>query len=240
MNFKLNDIKPLIEEALKEKPTGDDWLDARYAEQAPLINHSNPYYKLFYLLAQKLQPQVVVELGGWQGTGAAHFAAGAPEATVITIDHHSDPGDEQINVPRMLDVVNHYPNVNYIRGWTTPGYVEEYDKGIDGWPEVRRILGDDKIDILFIDSWHEGRYFKRDWDYYSPLLANPALVICDDVFDNHIFIDMIKTFEELPGEKFTNGQVHPGIPMGFIKYEVKPTATARKPRKTRRTTKKTA
>ena len=249
MNFKLNDINPLIEQALEENPTGDDWLDARYDEQAPLINHSNPYYKLFYLLAQKLQPQTVVELGGWQGTGAAHFAAGAPEATVVTIDHHADPGNEADRA-KMLEATQQYPNIKYLRGWTTPGYAEEYPKvASDGFEPMSVFpivadqilsLGKYKIDILYIDSWHEGKYFKRDWDYYSPLLANPALVICDDVFDNHIFIDMIKTFEALPGDKFTNGQVHPGIPMGFIKYEVKPTATARKPRKTRRTTKKTA
>jgi len=101
-------------------------------------------------------------------------------------------------------------------------------------------LGDDKIDILFIDSWHEGRYFKRDWDHYSPLLANPALVICDDVFDNHIFVDMIATFEALPGEKLINAGVHHGVPMGFIKYAPKRTTTARKPRKKRTTAKKIA
>lgn len=216
--FNLDDIKKLIDEALKEEPTGDSWLDMRYDEQTVLVNHTQPYYRLFYLLAQTFKPGVVVELGGWQGTAAAHFAAGNPEATVITIDHHKDPGDE-LNQIRMRGVTVRYPNVKYLQGWTTPGYEEEYHKGaVSVFEEVKTILGQNKIDILFIDSWHEGRYFKRDWDYYSPLLSSPALVICDDVFDNNVFIDMIATFEALPGDKFTNAQVHPGIPMGFIKY----------------------
>lgn len=250
MRFTLKRIEGLTEQALKEEPTGDDWLDARYNEQIHLVNHTQPYYKLFYLIAKTLKPKVVVELGGWQGTSAAHFAAGYPEATVITIDHHKDPGDD-LNQIKMKDVARQYSNVTYLQGWTTPGYEEEYPKGARSvFEDVKEILGKNKVDILFIDSWHEGRYFKRDWDYYNPLLANPALVICDDVFNNHIFIDMISTFEALPGEKFTNAQVHPGIPMGFIMYglptdrsadTVKPkTASKRKTRTTKATGKRTA
>ncbi len=237
MKFELADIKKLVTRALREEPTGDVWLDNRYNEQRATINHTNPYYRLFYLIAQQLKPNVVVELGGWQGTAAAHFAAGHPEAMVITIDHHSDPGDD-LNRAKMLGVVDRYPNVNYVQGWTSPGFVEEYHKGQEGWPDVKKLLGRKKIDILFIDSWHEGRYFKRDYDQYSPLLANPALVICDDILDTPLFLDMVAFWDSLPGEKFLNDEVHPGIPMGFIKNEVKRPAKARKPRQKRTTTKK--
>jgi len=240
MRFTLKRIEKLIEQTLKEEPTGDDWLDARYDEQTKLLHHSNPYYRLFYLIAQELKPKTVVELGGWQGTAAAHFASGRPEATVISIDHHKDPGDA-FNRMKMLDVVNRY-GVKYLQGWTTPGYAEEYpEKGaVSVFEDAKQIIGSDGIDILFIDSWHEGRYFKRDWDHYSPLLNSPALVICDDVFDNHIFVDQIATFEALPGEKFINDAIHNGVPMGFIKYGVKRTTKARKPRKKRTTTEKAA
>lgn len=234
MNFELKQIESLIKSGFEA--TGDTWLDVRYEEQMDIIGHINTYYRLFYRLAQELKPSVIVELGGWQGTAAAHFAAGAPEAMVISIDHHSDPGDE-FNRIKMMEVVSRY-GVNYIQGWTTPGYVEEYQKGADGWPKVQALLDKKKIDILFIDSWHEGRYFKKDWEYYSPLLADPALVIVDDIFDNDIFVDMVKTWESLPGEKITSTEVHYGIPMGFLKY-----GTIAKPRTTRKkrtTSKRTA
>lgn len=227
MRFTLKQIEELIKEALKEEPTGDAWLDTRYEEQIENSRHTQPYYRLFYLIAQELKPQVVVELGGWQGTAAAHFAAGAPEAMVISIDHHSDPGDD-FNRMKMMDIVRRY-GVDYVQGWTTPGYVEEYHKGAEGWPQVQELLGKQKIDILFIDSWHEGRYFKKDWEYYSPLLALPSLIICDDIFDADHFVDMVKTWESLPGEKFLDDKVHWGIPMGFLKYGAT-RKIARKPR----------
>jgi hypothetical protein len=94
-----------------------------------------------------------VELGGWQGTAAAHFAAGWPEGIVVSIDHHGDPGDEE-NKARMLEVAQHYVNMFYFQGWT-------WDKV----PEVRA-LGK-KIDILFIDSWHQYEYAMRDWNDYK-------------------------------------------------------------------------
>lgn len=245
-NFTLTRIKRVIEASLEERPTGDDWLDTRYDKQIITQGHTQPYYKTFFYLAQELKPKFVAILGGFQGTDAAHFAAGAPEATVVTIDHHADPGNEKDRA-KMLEAVQQYPNIKYLRGWTTPGYAEEYPKqASDGFvpgsvfDNVKQILGDNKIDILVIDSWHEGKYFKRDWEYYSPLLASPALVICDDIFNAGHFVDMVETFESLPGEKLINTGVHSGIPMGFIKYEVKRTTTARKPRKKRTTTRKTA
>lgn len=217
-DFKLADIKPLIDQALKEVPTGNQFLDDRYVQQFSIVGHTNPYYKLFYLIAQKLQPARTVELGGWRGTGAAHFAGGYPQGMVVTIDHHSDPGDD-INQQEMFKVVREFPNVNYVQGWTAPGYAEEYHKGVDGWPKVKSILGNNKIDILFIDSWHEYRYLKRDWEQYYPLLADPALVIIDDIGNQPpTIIDIDKFWAEVTetAEGFMDSRPHPGVPMGFV------------------------
>lgn len=221
-NFSLQRIEAMIKAALKERPTGDDWLDARYAEQAgPPVFHTQPYYKLFYYIAQEFKPEFVAILGGYQGTDAAHFAAGAPEATVITIDHHADPGTEADRA-KMLEATQQYPNIKYLRGWTTPGYSEEYYKRASDGFEPESVfaivadqilqLGKHKLNILFVDSWHENRYFGRDLEYYIPLLASHALIICDDVDT------VTDTYLKLPGEKFLNTEVHPGIPMGFIEY----------------------
>lgn len=236
MEFTLKDIERLIKEALKEEPTNDRFLDNRYNDQIAIVNHTQPYYRLFRLIAQEFKPGLVVELGGWQGTAAAHFAAGAPEAQVFTVDHHSDPGDDH-NKAKMLEVTNTYQNVTYFQGWTSPGFVEEYHKGRDAYEDIKRAIGSNKIDILFIDSWHEGRYLKRDWDHYKDFLANEALVIVDDVFDSELFVDIISTFEDIPGERIVNAQVHPGVPMGFIRQVIEP---APKPKRAtrKRTTRK--
>ena len=204
-NFTISDISRLADYSLLEHPTGNTWLDARYQEQVSIVGHTQPYYRLFYQLAQILKPDFVVELGSWQATAAAHFALGNPEATVITIDIHKDDKDAQ---RRAIEAADYIPNLTYINSWT-------WDALNITW--VMEFFNK-KIDILFIDAWHDYEYVKREWDLYSPLLSSPALVICDDITTAHNFDGMIKFWEELPGEKFLSHDVHRPIPMGFLRY----------------------
>lgn len=205
-NFSLSDIQALIEQSLKEQPTGDSWLDARYDEQVGIIGHTNPYYRLFYLIAQTLKPELVVELGAWRGDASAHFAVGNPKGDVVTIDIHKD--NDVAGLARLNEAVERLPNLTYINAWS--------------WDAIGTVKAlDKKIDVLFIDAWHDYQYAKLEWDLYSPLLASPALVICDDITAAFNFDGMLKFWDELPGEKFLNNEVHRGaVPMGFLKHEV--------------------
>lgn len=201
-NFDLNVIKFLIEQSLKEEPTGDDWLDSRYNEQVHWIGHTNPYYKTFYLIAKELKPELVVELGSWQATAAAHFAAGNPEGQVVTIDIHREDRNAQM---RTIEAAGHYSNLTYLNRWSWDA--------IDFFKNLNQ-----PINILFIDAWHDYQYAKKEWDLYSKLLSNPALVICDDITTAYNFEGMVKFWEEMPEPKFLDSRIHPGIPLGFILY----------------------
>lgn len=199
-NFDLTVIKLLIEQSLKEEPTGDDWLDSRYNEQIHWIGHTNPYYKLFYLISKTLQPDLVVELGTWQGTGSAHFAAGNPLGSVVAIDIHREDKNAQI---RTIEAAGHYENLTYLNRWT-----EEAIPFIQNLPT--------KIDILFSDSWHDYDRVKNEFKLYEPFLASPALIIFDDIMDAP-FDNMVKFWkEEVPEPKFLDTRVHVGVPMGFV------------------------
>jgi len=209
-NFTISDISRLADYSLLEAGTGNAWLDARYQEQVLIIGHTNPYYRLFFTLAQTLKPEFVVELGSWQATAAAHFALGNPDSTVITIDIHRDDKDAQ---RRSIEAADYIPNLTYLNAWTF--------EAIDTVKLVSKLI-DKPINILYIDAWHEYEYVKREWDLYSPLLSSPALVICDDITTAHNFGGMIQFWEELPGEKFLNYDVHRPIPMGFLRYELLP------------------
>jgi predicted O-methyltransferase YrrM len=200
--FTLAQIQRLISSPEIDQPTGDSFLDNRYNTESRL------YYRLFYYLSKLLDPTFVVELGGWQGTAAAHFAAGNPGATVISIDHHTDPGDE-VHRQKMIEAAQQYKNLIYLRGWTwdVVDYVRTFERGID---------------LLFIDSWHNYEHAMKDWLAYSPLLSSPALVICDDITtDRGPVIDRMDIFwEELPGQKYLDiGKIHPQFPMGFLRYQ---------------------
>jgi len=96
--------------------------------------------------------------GSWQGTSAAHFAGGNPDTLVITVDHHTDPGDD-LNRIKTVEAANQFPNMKYCKGWTCNEiYEEEKDshsiKGENAYPKVLKELDGRKIDVVFIDSWH--------------------------------------------------------------------------------------
>ncbi len=204
-NFTISDIQALVDESLLEVPTGNPWLDSRYDEQVGIIGHTNPYYRLFYRIAERLKPEFVVELGSWRGDASAHFALGNPESDVIAVDIHKD--NDLAGMAKLQEAVNLLPNMTWIRQWS--------------WDAVDLIKAVDKpISILFIDAWHDYQYAKREWDLYSPLLADVALVIADDITAGYNFDGMVQFWDELPGEKFLDNRVHVGaIPMGFLRYE---------------------
>lgn len=224
MKFKLEEVKELVEATVKNPtPEINEFLDARWNS-----DHCKqfPYYRLFFHLTQRFKPEYVVELGGWRGDAASHFAAGNNSTVVITIDHHTDPGDEFHQIA-MRECCEKYNNLRYIQGWTcTETYKMEKDKhskpGQDAYPKLLYYLNDmARIDILFIDSWHQYDYVKRDWEAYKPLLKKPTLVIFDDLLegDGPAIGGMRRFWDELEGEKFLNGGLHPGYPMGILKYE---------------------
>jgi len=211
-------IKQLLKD-FKIEPTGNAFLDGRY-------DPNSPYYRFFYQLTKELKPGVVVELGSWQGTSAAYFAGGNPETTVITIDHHTDPGDS-INKSATQKAELAFSNLHYVNGWTCDQlYEEEKDKhllhGLNAYPRVLEILAGRKIDILFIDSWHRYDQAMKDWNAYKPLLNKGAIVICDDICPGNKgggIEDMDKFWDEIKHDKFLTGALHSGYPMGFFRYD---------------------
>ena len=203
-------------------PTNNTLLDNRYNWQRITNGAEWPYYRFFYHLSGLLQPDYIVELGGWQGTAAAHFAAGRDKGQVVTIDHHTDPGD-QYNRQRMIEVVDLFSNLTYHQGWSNPEAFER-EKGhhhYDGDACNALEFINQKIDILYIDSWHTYDNAMLDWKYYRPLLNSPALVICDDIQNGEVagspISGMLRFWDEMPEPKFLNSNLHPGTNMGFIK-----------------------
>lgn len=222
-DFELDNIKKFIDQALEEEPTGDTWYDSRYREQVHYVGHTQPYYLAFYLIAKALKPSLTVELGSWQATGAASFAFGCPGGQVITIDIHKD-GDEKA-VERTLEAAAHLPNLTYINKWT--------------WDAVEDVKAlKTPIDILYIDAWHDYQYVTRERDLYFPLLADTALVIADDILpdDPSLGYGMQRFWEEISRNRpaFLDTRPHPGIPMGFLKFERKPKSGVERSRTTSR------
>lgn len=219
--FTLENIKYMAER-FNPIPTSDSFLNGRYDWQKQDNGQEWPYYRFFYHISKMLRPDLVVELGAFQGTCAAHFSAGANQ--VITIDHYTDPGDEY-NEDCMIDVCDRYLNVHYLRGWTNAELTaSQYNKhALGNAPNAFLLISQvaRKIDILFIDSWHNYEQVKLDYETYLPLMNSPGLIICDDIAEGNMrnepkIFGMLKFWDELSGPKFLNSNLHPSSGMGFL------------------------
>lgn len=214
MEFRLSDIECLVEEYGVNDPgkflTYDSWLNARYCDQYTLTGVHSNYYRLFYKIAELYKPRFVVELGSYWATAAAHFAAGCPTADVVTIDAHREihPTDD-VAWRKVREAADRYNNLQFIHGWTWDDHVIDMIRARP-YP----------IDILFIDATHEYEHVQREWDLYSPMLADEALVIADDIYDSvGTTVNMEMFWNGLDYDKFSDARIHPpGYPMGFLRY----------------------
>jgi len=173
-----------VDEALKDQPTGDAFLDATYDEFTRRVGVTRHYYRLIYLLAQSVQPSVYVELGVDDGIAIAHAASGCPGCRCIGIDPWIDwPGQYE----KAKAIQFQYPNVEFVRGWSTPEARAEWLEG-RGAPSVLsqtvnvlpRVPG--QIDMLFIDAWHRKDLALREWEVYGARVPKGGVVLCDDIF----------------------------------------------------------
>jgi predicted O-methyltransferase YrrM len=229
MQFNLKEIEEMAADHVA-KPLGIPFLDNRIEEMRNPQGHVADYYSFFYEFTKRFKPNVVVELGSWQGTSAACFAAGDIQHTsVFTIDHHTDLPNDAISKDLTLKASDAYENLHYYQGWTCPKLYEEQKDlhsipGENAFPKLLSRLNSRKIDVLFIDSWHEYHQAKKDWDAYKPLLNDEALIICDDILEGTVgsgIDNMQKFWDEMEGEKFLNNNLHQGYPMGFLKWTSK-------------------
>ena len=211
MKIDIKRVENLVDVAMQEPSTGDVWLDNRYMDDMGIVGHTNPYYKLFYLISKEFKPKFSVELGTYRAVAAGHLAVGSPEGVVYTIDIHNDAADK-VHQRAAIAMDEHYPNLSYLNGWTWDDHI------------VQRVADQaaiTPIDILFIDAWHWYEYAIREWHLYSPMLADEALVICDDISDNPTStVEMARFWSEVSSgyENFRTTGLHSWIPMGFFRF----------------------
>ena len=124
------------------------------------------YYRFLYRLAQEKQAHLMVELGTHTGISAACLADGSPKGSVITVNNH----------PQLWEHCRR-ANVQYlIQDSRTPVAVHA------------------PIDILFIDTNHDGVHPLQEFEVYKNMMADDGVVLFDDI---HLNKEMSKFWEEL-------------------------------------------
>ena len=127
------------------------------------------YYNFLYLLAEKINPGFIVELGVHHGTGTAHLAAGAPNATVVGID--LDLEDLKLEFRDNIKLWKG-DSLAYARKLQGRKYMN------DLWGERREV----RIDLLFIDTEHTTAQCLAEYRAYLPLMAPGGIILFDDLF----------------------------------------------------------
>ncbi len=212
-------IKKLLKD-FKSEHLGIKYLDDFFE----LHDTQRDYYRFYYELVKKYKFKNIVELGTCRGMSAAYFAAGNSSSKVITVDHCTDPGDDN-NKQLIFEAVKQYPNIKFCEGWTCDQLYEEEKnlhsiKGQNAFPKVIKELNGAKIDLLFIDSWHNDTQAFKDWDAYKPYLKDGALVICDDISQGSPgggIYNMLEGFwDKLDYDKHLDDTLM-SYPIGFLK-----------------------
>jgi predicted O-methyltransferase YrrM len=122
------------------------------------------YYRLAYVLAKAMKPDVIVELGTQYARCTAHFAAGAPSARVLTIDNAEHLQEEELFEH---DVREHYPNIELV-------YADSRD------PELAGQFEDKSISIVFADSLHTEKHVLEEIEVWTPKIVRRGVWLIDD------------------------------------------------------------
>jgi predicted O-methyltransferase YrrM len=131
--------------------------------------------KLLEIVAE-LKPKVVLEIGTAGGGTLFLFTRVAdPEAKIISVDLPGGPfggGYPRWKIPLYKSFSKGGQRIYLVRGDShDPRTLEE----------VKRILGDEKVDFLFIDGDHTYEGVKRDFEMYSPLVRNGGVIAFHDI-----------------------------------------------------------
>lgn len=120
----------------------------------------------------------IVEIGSYKGKSTCYLASGSRTgqgARVYAIDPWDLPG----NVTGRFRFANPDTYNSFVEQVFQAG-VEDLVTPFRAFSSVLAKLWIQKIGLLYIDGSHTEKDVRRDWDLWSPFLAEPSVVAFDD------------------------------------------------------------
>ena len=176
-------LEVLRDKALKSPiGMGDPFLESRMESWAP-------YLRFMYHCVQAFGMRLVLELGTYNGTCAAHMASANPYTHVITVDVNPRRG--------AFEAAEHYRNITVLTGDSCDFHDAVASEGL-------------LINMLFLDTMHDGITPRLELDTYKDLLAEVSFVVVDDLLGpTHLERVMMDFWNELPDPKVLLHELHP-------------------------------
>lgn len=176
---------------------------------------------LLRLLAQR-RPRTVVEIG--TDTGGTLFLwtrVAAPDAVLVAVDNQ--PIGALGTWSAWTIVRRGFARARQRLVFLIPR--DSHD--LRTLEELRGVLGDRRIDFLFVDGDHEYEGVKRDFELYSPLVAPGGLIAFHDVNES-IWPGVVRLWQELKPQHETLELIANDPPgrMGIGVINVPPPVTA--------------
>lgn len=142
------------------------------------------YYEFLNVFARKFSPELTLELGTWRGDSSKAIAEGNSNGKVITVDINNE-----------LQEVNKRNNVSY-----------RLHESLELIPE----LG--KLDILFIDTEHDGCRPLYEFNLYKDYVKQGGVIFFDDIALND---QMCNFWNELNPEGYRKLELPVHFDAGF-------------------------
>ena len=153
-----------------------------------------PYLRFLYNFTHQYKPELIVECGVYMGTATEHMALANPDGLVIGID--KDFHNAAYNV------VRRQANVRYIHGNT-----------LEVCEHVMMLADDMPLELLFLDSEHDGITPQKELEIYEPLMGERCLVACDDI---HYNTEMEVWWDNIHNPKMELNHLHPPLTPDYV------------------------
>jgi predicted O-methyltransferase YrrM len=154
---------------------------ANIALNSPLIRALQVREEMvqFLGIVEELRPRRVLEIGTCRGgTLFSLCFLSQPDAKIVSIDLPKGPfggGYEWFRVPIFRMFATGNQKLHLIR--SDSHSPETFDR-------VSAILGEEQLDLLFIDGDHTYRGVKRDFEMYAPLVGRGGVVAFHDIVEH--------------------------------------------------------
>jgi len=134
--------------------------------------------RLAELIAER-RPTRILEIGTARGgTLCLLSRLAAPDATIISVDLPGGAfggGYEWFYIPIFKTFVRQQQKLHLIRGDSHSTEIQS---------SVRNVLGQEKLDLLFIDGDHSYDGVKQDFENYRPLVAPGGIIAFHDIAEH--------------------------------------------------------